>query len=129
MISLLSTGWKADFDRRKGIAFQKFGVMRGVLTAGQMPREMRVVIFLIVISTIVLYGSECWIAGPDAVLREIRAVNARFAWALTLRRKKAEDFKSEKNKKAAEIFSNMMNLPALSCRNSGYSGLVQNVWS
>jgi hypothetical protein len=109
-------GWKADFDRRKGIAFQKFGVMRGVLTAGQMPREMRVVVFLITISTILLYGSECWIAGPEAVLREIRAVNSSFAWALTLRRKKAEDFKSEKNKKTMEIFSNMINLPALFIR-------------
>jgi hypothetical protein len=109
-------GWKADFDRRKGIAFQKFGVLRGVLTAGQMPREMRVVVFLITISAILLYGSECWIAGPEAVLREIRAANSSFAWSLTLRRKNTEDFKSEKNKNAAETFANMINLPALFIR-------------
>ena len=69
--------------------------------------------FKVSVSTVLLYGSECWLANPKIVISELRKRNWTFAWMLTHTRgqKKMKD-KVEKAKKVAKL----VNLPALMIR-------------
>jgi hypothetical protein len=81
---------------------------------------MRAVIFLVRISTVLLYGSECWIAGPEIVLKELRAATWTFAMMLSAKKKKkemkSEDFRLLKEKQVTGRFAETINLAALFIR-------------
>ena len=72
---------------------------------------MRISIFVVSISTILLYGSECWVGNPDAILGELDKVNWLFAWKLAHNRR---ILNGTYDKEKAYKIANLINIPLLS---------------
>jgi hypothetical protein len=102
--------WREDFDRRKAISITKFNSMRKILTSGALPLKMRTSIFIVSISTILLYGSDCWLGGPTGILEELRKTTWTFAWMLASNKR---PLTGNAAKRKARRIANLINLPKL----------------
>jgi hypothetical protein len=105
--------WKVDLERRSSLAICSFNKLRKVLCASSIPLKLRIRIFKVSVSTVLLYASECWIAEPSSMIKMLRKKNWMFAWMLThTRRPKDELFNYERAKKVYK----RINLPGLAIR-------------
>jgi len=95
--------WRVDFERRCAIAAGRFKEYKSVLCASCLPLSLRVNLFQVLIATVMLHGSECWVANPEAVLAEVRKKGWEYAVKMTARKKgEGGEFTLKKVRKACD---------------------------
>jgi len=66
-----TSSWRVDLDRRHSLGVAKFNKLRKVLCASSLGMSLKVGLFKVSISTIILHGSECWIVNPKIIIAEL----------------------------------------------------------
>ena len=75
-----------------------WGDLSGVNSDKKMPRKLKIKLYMTIITTVLLYGAECWIAGEkeEQILEKTKMMILRRIKGVTLRDKgKSVDFRKE----------------------------------